>query len=280
MTAPLYMLHVPVRVPELARFAYDRSWTTRRRTDGREMDAGFDEGRALHHLLDETFGQGILRPFRMLVAPGARGGSIYAYTRDSGDELLATARETGPPEASRILSLERLRTQPMPDTWTVGRRFGFDVRIRPIVRLKTPLGNPRRPEKPYRSGAELDAFFVEAQRDYADSPPRIVDGEPIASGMLTAGRTREVVYRDWLAARMGKAVQLDGVKTVMRQFCRTRVARKVVAGEGPDAVFHGELTIADPAAFGALLAGGVGRHKAYGYGMLLLRPIRRRAMER
>ena len=37
---------------------------------------------------------------------------------------------------------------------------------------------------------------------------------------------------------------------------------------------RGILTITDAAAFSNLLARGVGRHRAYGYGMLLLRPAR------
>jgi CRISPR system Cascade subunit CasE len=45
--------------------------------------------------------------------------------------------------------------------------------------------------------------------------------------------------------------------------------------EGPDAVVHGTLTITDPVAFAGLLARGVGRHRSYGYGMLLLRPPQR-----
>ena len=38
---------------------------------------------------------------------------------------------------------------------------------------------------------------------------------------------------------------------------------------------HGALTVTDPDAFAALLARGVGRHRAYGYGMILLRPPNR-----
>ena len=37
---------------------------------------------------------------------------------------------------------------------------------------------------------------------------------------------------------------------------------------------RGILAITDPTAFADLLARGVGRHRAYGYGMLLLRPAR------
>ena len=45
------------------------------------------------------------------------------------------------------------------------------------------------------------------------------------------------------------------------------------------ATVHGTMTVTDPAAFAQLLAHGVGRHRAYGYGMLLLRPANRPAPE-
>ena len=44
--------------------------------------------------------------------------------------------------------------------------------------------------------------------------------------------------------------------------------------EGPDVTFHGELIVTDAVAFAKNLTAGVGRHTAYGYGMLLLRPAR------
>jgi CRISPR system Cascade subunit CasE len=41
----------------------------------------------------------------------------------------------------------------------------------------------------------------------------------------------------------------------------------------PDATFRGTLRVDDPARFAAAaLARGVGRHRAFGFGMLLLRP--------
>jgi CRISPR system Cascade subunit CasE len=46
-------------------------------------------------------------------------------------------------------------------------------------------------------------------------------------------------------------------------------------GGSPDAVFTGTLVVARPAEFMGLLARGIGRHRAFGYGMLLLRPPRR-----
>ena len=35
---------------------------------------------------------------------------------------------------------------------------------------------------------------------------------------------------------------------------------------------RGTITIVDPGKFTELVAHGIGRHRAYGYGMLLLRP--------
>ena len=68
-------------------------------------------------------------------------------------------------------------------------------------------------------------------------------------------------------------------KTTLQRFERTRVARLGRAPEGPDATFHGELEVGDPEAFVRILANGIGRHKAYGYGMLMLRPARKTAQE-
>ena len=52
---------------------------------------GADEGRALHHLLSETFGKSALQPFRLLVTPGATQGSLYADARTDGTSLRQVA---------------------------------------------------------------------------------------------------------------------------------------------------------------------------------------------
>ena len=40
----------------------------------------------------------------------------------------------------------------------------------------------------------------------------------------------------------------------------------------PSAVLEGTLSITDPVEFRQTLARGIGRHRAFGFGMLLLRP--------
>lgn len=217
-----------------------------------------DEGRALHHLLSESFGKGLVQPFRLMVGKDKRQATLYAYAHTDEAALRQTAAETGTPDALALLALSDLRTKPMPAAWKEGRRFAFDVRVRPVRRLLKPLEGSA---KPFRKGAEVDAFLVAALRN-------ATDGE---AGAPVEPMTRESVYRAWLAERLAGAARLDGASLVSMQ--RTRISRTRTA-EGPDAVFHGELTVTDGDAFARLLAKGVGRHTAYGYGMLLLRPAR------
>ena len=67
----------------------------------------------------------------------------------------------------------------------------------------------------------------------------------------------------------------------MTAFKRTRMLNRPIGRdgrrrqsetEGPDAVFRGRLRIEDDAGFTELLARGIGRHRAFGFGMLLLAP--------
>ena len=62
---------------------------------------------------------------------------------------------------------------------------------------------------------------------------------------------------------------------------RTRVVRgSSGAPEGPDAILQGTLAVSNEETFAEILRNGVGRHRAYGYGMLLLRPPNRPVPER
>ena len=259
MTA-LHLVRVPVGVSALARWAGERGWVPGRR-------AAFDEGRALHHLLNEMFGPGALRPFRLLVPPRRVEGNLYGYSARDAGALGAEARNHALPDHLDVLSPDRLQSKPVPGSWRAGQRLGFDLRARPVRRVAKPLGEP---PNEIGKGREIDAFLLEALRDR----PRVRDG------MEREGRSREAVYLDWLEHRLAPAAELDRAASRLARFRRARVARGKGGPEGPDATVHGALTVTDPAAFSRLLAKGVGRHCAYGYGMLLLRPPNRPAPER
>ena len=158
----------------------------------------------------------------------------------------------------------RLESRPMPRAWRAGQRLGFDFRVRPVRRLLRDLETSR---GRMARGADVDAFLAEALRRHP--------GEP--GGMAGEGRTREAVYLDWLAERPGGAVELDRAGRRLAQFRRTGVLRGRSGLEGPEATIHGTLRVSDPDGFAELLRRGIGRHRTYGYGMLLLRPAGRPA---
>ena len=234
-----------------------------------------DPDHAMHCLLKECFGELAPKPFR-LIAPreGARG-FLYGYGTAAASALRAAAAIYADPLQCRIMPLHKLDSKPMPSQWQMGKRLGFETRIRPVVRLQKDLSrvpadklrlfrvNRRHgddPEKQPRPGKECDVFQWEALLQ----PKR---------GM---NRSREEVYTEWLGSKLKRCggASLEPGETRLVSFQRTRAIRKRHArySEGPDAVMRGILRITDPDAFAALLVRGVGRHRAYGYGMLLLRP--------
>ena len=257
----LHMVRATIDVSALARWAWDRGWAG----GGRRL--GYDEGRALHHLVDEVFGPGALRPFRLLVPPRSRTGTLYGYASADAPALRDVAGALAKPDHLTVLTLERLDSRFMPDVWRVGRRLGFDVRVRPVQRLRdalsTSTGN-------MPAGAEVDAFLREALRSHPEAP----------DGMERSGRTREAVYLDWIAQRLAPAARLDPDSSRLVRFRRTRVSRGGTSVEGPDAIVHGTMTVVDREAFASLLRQGIGRHRAYGYGMLLLTAPQRQRPER
>lgn len=241
----LHLLELPLSLRELNLWAGGRG-------------LGSDEGTALHHLLAETFGPSALQPFRLMVAPRAQNGTLYAYAAADAEALRQQARASLTPALAAVINLERLRSMPRPATaWITGQRLGFDLRLRPVVRLASDLKgtNDSGVSVSLRKGAEVDAFLA-----------AILRGRPT---------TREGAYLDWLGARLAPAALLDPGASRLASFQRTRIQRDGRRIEGPDAVVHGTLTVTDPAAFADLLARGVGRHRSYGYGMLLLRPPQR-----
>ena len=211
----------------------------------------FDPGFAMHCLITESFGRDLApKPFRVIIPrdPRSARGAFYGYSTSTGDELREAAQAFACPLQSKALPANSIDSKTMPGSWRTGQRLGFEALIRPVVRYARGSD---------KAGIETDAFQVEAERH-----PK---GE--------MRRNREDVYRDWLSARLGQCgARLEEAR--LRSFQRVRVVRKrrARASEGPDAVMQGTLEVVDPTKFTGLVARGVGRHRAYGYGMLLLRP--------
>ncbi len=224
-----------------------------------------DQDHALHCLLVECFGDLAPKPFRLRAVRGAVMGTLYGYSRANADDLRVAAACFGDPLHIEVISTDRLQSKPMPMEWKRDIRLGFEVRVRPVVRLqrdagRIPVGHARVfREGGSRPGKECDVFQWEA---LVQQPKGSME------------RSREEVYREWLGKRLDSGAELEEAKLVA--FRRTRAVRALRGrqSEGPDAVLRGVLRVTDSEAFSSLLAHGVGRHRSYGYGMLLLRPAR------
>ncbi len=212
-----------------------------------------DPDHAMHCLLTECFGDLAPKPFRLITPRDGPAACLYGYGLAVADELRESAAICADPLQHRIIPAGGIHSKAMPDEFPDGKRLGFEVRLRPVIRKARGSG---------REEAEVDAFQARAEGFPSQAMPF----------------TRERIYAEWLAARLagkaGAALDLESVKLV--SFQRTRAYRRLRArqSEGPDAVMRGVLTITGPAAFAGALRQGIGRHRSYGYGMLLLRPAR------
>lgn len=246
------MVRLLLAAPRLAALAQER---------GLPLDQE-DSGYLVHDELAALFQEGAVQPFRVM-QERARAVEVLGYSTLEDEELRERATSFARPEAHAACDWQRFAVKPMPATLEAGRRLGFEVRACPVVRLSSERkvtakgGN----ETVYPRGREVDAW--QHRRFLAERPE--------------AGVSREDAYRGWLNDRLHPAAAVDHVR--LTAFRRTRLVRKTHEAkrrprvlERPDAVLQGQLTVTDGTRFLDLLARGVGRHRAFGFGMLLLRP--------
>lgn len=247
------LVRIPVAMVELSRWAALRG--------GLWSHNDLDVGRALHHLLCESFPTGALQPFRLFVPSRQQCGTLYAYTATSEAALRSCFHACASPEAADILEMQALATRPLPTSWQAGARYGFDIRLRPVVRLAKDITTP---QAVWKRHAEVDAWFARKLR--------------CSDADRHALPTRDEVYLDWLANLMAPAACLERDHTRIAQLHHRDIVRGRTTRKGVDIVVHGTFAVRDPKAFSRILARGIGRHRAYGYGMVLLRPATRQAL--
>jgi|APTNR8051073442_1049403.scaffolds.fasta_scaffold06897_5 CRISPR system Cascade subunit CasE len=259
MIAPLHMVKLVPNMPRLSGWAYSR------RLAGRRGDLGY----ALHAALAEAFGEAAPKPFRLFEPRAGGNGAVPAlYGYCAADEEAVRERAAlADPDVFQALGLDTLAVKPMPIQWRTGRTLDFDVRVWPVVRTDRSGDRARVQER--------DAFL--AALPSQEAPQN--DDDVIR---------REDVYCQWVASRLdrnGAAAPVDG-SMHMTAFQRSRIQRRGRRGEdghrplrefeGPDAIFTGTLEVRDGNAFDFLVRRGIGRHRAFGFGMLMLRPARAR----
>lgn len=237
-----------VKTLHLMRLVPDRDALGQWAAGQRQPRAVSDHGFVWHGLLNAVFGDHAPKPFVDRMPAG--GNELLGYVTAGP----ATALPDTPPLAARACGLDTLRVTSMPAPWRAGRVLSFEVRARPIVRSRQ--GGPgSRP-------VEVDAAVAARRHD--------------------AGISREDAYRNWLARELAREDAAALLAMRLAAFRRTRLARRQgrpgkrswssAPMEGPDAWLRGHLEIRDGEAFSALLQRGVGRHRAFGYGCLLIAP--------
>ena len=203
-----------------------------------------DLGYVLHGHLQALFGELAPKPF----LGKARRGRIHvlAYTPSNQETLTEQMSLTAEPADYR--SVQGLATKPMPNQWAPGRRLGFEVSVCPIVR---------------DHNLERDVFLSTLDRvGEGDSEP-----------------TREEVYAHWLGRKLEGAAKLEACRledfkigTLFRRHQGRRAGRRRhQIPRLPVARLTGKLVIEDGEAFAQVLGRGIGRHRAFGFGLLLIR---------
>lgn len=245
MTGSLNMVKLEPDMPRLAEWAHARKLVKR----------GGDLGYALHALLKAGFGKLALQPFSL--QQHRERTTLFGYTKAGQREMTDLLNGCADPAVREVLAPDSIAFKPMPTTWRSGQIFGFEVRVRPTIRQDA---DGRRD-----STTERDAFLAACDRAPQETPI-----------------SRQRVYGEWLAAQFtrhggAELVERENADIRLAAFQRTRIARRdrkrrLREIDGPDATLKGLLRVTDSVAFAHLLARGIGRHRAFGFGMLLLRP--------
>jgi len=213
-----------------------------------------DLGYLVHCRLQELFGEHAPAPFSIdEPLPNRRDDSlrVLAY---SGLDAEALERVSGERQAGEPLDFSRLLSKRMPAP-AVGAELAFETRVCPVLRKSSAGAH-------HRKGAEVDVFIDECWRHEKSEAV-----------------SREAVYERWLRQRLheGGAELLAGslerfeLRDLFRRTQASSERRKGRRPWKPDAVLSGRLRVSDADAFATLLRRGVGRHRAFGFGMLLLR---------
>ncbi len=215
-------------------------------------DHPFDVDYTIHCALGGLFGEYAPKPFALV---SSRKGELLAYSRLDHETLETHARRFAPPALWKLVQWSSLASKPMPEAWPIGLQMEFSLRACPLVRGPSGHGKGKPAAKPK---PEVDAYLAHLWNN--DEP---------------AGR--EEVYVSWLKDEFTRR---GGVELLsawiecfqLRRLLRRDRSRKTRALTRPDVGFRGILKVTDGAGFRETLSRGLGRHRAFGFGMLLLKP--------
>jgi CRISPR system Cascade subunit CasE len=253
MPDPFFMLRICIEARALATLA------ERRRLPRHAADTGY----LVHSFLRELFGGMAPSPFS-IERETAGLAEILAYADFPAPQFKQHADAYADPFHHSAVNWRSFADKPMPTAWDRGGTVGFKVRVCPVMRRAKPgpAGEA--------SGREMDVFLARIE----SNPSITVD--------------RYLTYIEWL----GQAFERSGAASLCRGSVEAFQLRRLIRRNGshdprtvpaprstdhgasgrPDATITGQLIVEDAACFASLLRRGVGRHRAFGFGMILLRP--------
>lgn len=199
-----------------------------------------DDSLLLKTALTEAFGGALIRPWRLM---GVRDNcaTVLGYTNGVEAEQLRSRLALAMPALQQAVSV--VATAPMP-VLDQGQLLRFSTRMVPTIRQT--------------SAGEIDAFLYAVRR----APD--------------ARHERAQVYTDYLNDRLSGAkvgsVSMKGMQ--LTPMLRRDGKKGWTERTFPVAEMSGTLEVTDSAVFVATLAKGVGRQKAYGYGLVRLEALR------
>lgn len=212
---------------------------------------------AVHHALRMRFGDAAPQPFHAVLS--GPEPHVVGYLPEDAAQALADAPPCEDGILCRVFGAEP-QTRAMPRMWKEGARLSFRLRAWPTVRYSPEVARLVAERTGWTPpGREIDAVEAESRKTGTPADP-------------------EVVCRSWLERRLDPCASIEGF--VLRDYARVRSLRsqhdggRRVAITGPDAVMAGTLVVRDAERFGEIVRHGVGRHAAFGYGMLLMSPAR------
>lgn len=244
MPERLHLVRVPFRVDALVRLARMRGVSVR----------NLDEGYFAHSILREIWQE--IAPAPFLLRGGGNALQAWGYSIADHEQLRERAARAEPHLIGALDGGPSAVESKAIPSFAAGKRIGFLVRVCPIVRLSNGRGG--------KKGREVDAFLA---RCWASGDDQVV--------------SREATYSEWFADRVTPQRSGFRVERVsVDAFQRERFVRRTQRGsdgvrrgktiERPDVRLSGELVVENPDLFAETLGRGIGRHKAFGFGMLLL----------
>ncbi len=239
---PLFMIELKFDVVALYRFMHTQGLF--RSEDDAEL------GYEIHAWLGAAFAEMAPKPWRLLMDKH-RPPRILAYAPHAANTFQQRMIEFAEPSVFQVCPEPQLMiSSRMIPEWEKERKLGFQTLVCPVGRKA-------------RSGIEKDLFLIHA--DNQDDTHKL---------------NRETIYCEWAKQRFNNySVVVDSIRLAGFRLVKQRRQTQTSQGKRlfhlivrPQALLEGEITIKDPQKFTLLLRHGIGRHRSFGFGMILLRP--------